>query len=84
MTPRPNWLIIARMSLTLFKFSAVPLMMAAALLMPTACFAAQKEKMKDASVKFHLEKTARGSFLLHTVTQGKDTWVIGPGEKVGK
>ena len=50
---------------------------------------AQKEKMKDSSVKFHLEKTPSGSFLLHTVTRGKDaagkdTWVVGPGEKVGK
>jgi hypothetical protein len=50
---------------------------------------AQKEKMRDSSVKFHLEKTADGSFLLHTVTRGKDaagkdTWVVGPGEKVGR
>ena len=48
---------------------------------------AQKEKMKDSSVKFHLEKTADGSFVLHTVTRGKDasgkdTWVVGPGEKL--
>lgn len=49
----------------------------------------QKEKMKDSSVKFHLEKTADGSFMLHTLTHGKDvsgkdTWVLGPGEEVGK
>ncbi len=50
---------------------------------------AQKEKLRDSSVKFHLEKTADGSFVLHTVTRGKDasgkdTWVVGPGEKVGR
>ena len=50
---------------------------------------AQKEKLKDSSVKFHLEKTAEGGYALHAVTRGKDaagkdTWVVGPGEKVGK
>ena len=42
-----------------------------------------------ASVKFHLEKAANGSFLLHTLTRGKDAkgednWVLGPAEKVGE
>jgi hypothetical protein len=50
---------------------------------------AQKVKMRDSSIKFHLENTADGSFQLHPVTRGKDasgkaTWVVGPGEKVGK
>jgi hypothetical protein len=50
---------------------------------------AHKEKMKDPTVKFHLEKTAGGSFTLYTVTRGrdavgKDTWVMGAGENVGK
>jgi hypothetical protein len=48
---------------------------------------AQKERMKDASVKFHLARSADGSFMLYAVTRGKDaagkdTWVVGPGEKV--
>lgn len=35
------------------------------------------------------ERTARGSFMLHTVTRGKDvagkdTWVVGPGERIGR
>jgi len=50
---------------------------------------AQKEKLKDSSVKFHLEKTTAGTFLLHTVTHskdapGEDTWTVGPGEKLGR
>lgn len=50
--------------------------------------AAQKEKMKDSSIKFHLEKTPQGEFLLHTLTLGRDaagkpTWMPGPGEKLG-
>jgi sialic acid synthase SpsE len=50
---------------------------------------AQKERLKDSSVKFHLEKAADGVFMLHAVKRGtdasgKETWVVRPGEKVGK
>jgi hypothetical protein len=50
---------------------------------------AQKEKMRTPELKFKIERTANGSFMLHTVMRGKDasgkeTWVVGPGEKLGK
>jgi hypothetical protein len=51
---------------------------------------AQKEKMKNSSVKFHLEKNADGSFTLFTLkaekdAAGKTIWKrTGAGERVGR